>query len=388
MNPNTLGGKILCPLVGCLLIVMIFFLTIHPLVVFLSFVYQSGAFQHEPSTNQCQNIFSLTPITTYYRVQPEEADFPLAFNILVFTDLERAVRLLRAIYRPQNSYCIHVDKKSTKEYVRTLKIAATCFGNNVFLVPDSERRDVRWGEISILEAELICFKVLMKSGRNWKYLINLTGQEFPLRTNWELVVALKALNGSNLVAATYKRRNMWRVPPPKYSDLKVTYYKGSVHVAVRREFVNFTLYDQRAIKLLKALRDYERDKGHRIITDETYFATLNHNPVIFPIPGAFLGEHEVGTVTRAKIWQDGRTTCGSKVWIRTVCMFGIADLPFLIKSEKFFANKFRVHVEPEAYDILEQWIESKVRYEAERGHLHPSFNLSVYAKNEFAWNHM
>ena len=96
----------------------------------------------------------------------------------------------------------------------------------------------------------------------------------------------------------------------------------------------------------------------------------------------------MSTLARAKVWSDGHATCGSKVWIRAICMFGIADLPFLIKSEKFFANKFRVHVEPEAYDILEQWIESKVRYEAERGQLHPSFNLSVYAKSEFAWNHL
>ncbi|CAL8085953.1 unnamed protein product [Calicophoron daubneyi] len=249
---------------------MVFFsLTIHLPKTFLSSVYPFGAFQHGPSTSHCQKVFSLTPITTYYRVQPEEADFPLAFNILVFTDLERAIRLLRAIYRPQNSYCIHVDKKSTEEYVRTLKIAANCLGNNVLFVPDGERRDAKWGEISNLEPELICFKMLMENNRNWKYLINLTGQEFPLRTNWELVVALKALNGSNLVAATYKRRNMWRVPPPKYSDLNVTYYKGSIHVAVRREFVAFTLYDQRAIKLLKALREYERDSGKGVHVGET-----------------------------------------------------------------------------------------------------------------------
>ena len=34
---------------------------------------------------------------------------------------------------------------------------------------------------------------------DWKYHINLAGQEFPLKTNLELVRILKAFNGSNLI---------------------------------------------------------------------------------------------------------------------------------------------------------------------------------------------
>ena len=33
----------------------------------------------------------------------------------------------------------------------------------------------------------------------FRYFINLTGQEFPLKTNGEIVEILRALNGSNIV---------------------------------------------------------------------------------------------------------------------------------------------------------------------------------------------
>ena len=48
-------------------------------------------------------------------VDAEEEDFPVAFSILLFRDVERTERLLRAIYRPWNHYCLHIDKKAGRE---------------------------------------------------------------------------------------------------------------------------------------------------------------------------------------------------------------------------------------------------------------------------------
>lgn len=38
-----------------------------------------------------------------------------------------------------------------------------------------------------------------------RYFINLTGQEFPLKTNAEIVEILKALKGANNMDGTFKR---------------------------------------------------------------------------------------------------------------------------------------------------------------------------------------
>ena len=41
----------------------------------------------------------------------QEESFPIAYSIVVYKDPEQVERLLHAIYRPQNHYCIHVDSK-------------------------------------------------------------------------------------------------------------------------------------------------------------------------------------------------------------------------------------------------------------------------------------
>ena len=69
-----------------------------------------------------------------------EANYAIAFSLLMYKDVEQAERLLRAIYRPQNVYCIHVDKKTDNDTFRAMKGIANCF-DNVFMA--RTRIDVR-----------------------------------------------------------------------------------------------------------------------------------------------------------------------------------------------------------------------------------------------------
>ena len=135
----------------------------------------------------------------------EELDFPIAFGILVYKKYEQVDRLLRAVYRPQHFYCIHVDLDGVDDTNDTFEAViniAKCF-DNVFVVED--RIDLSWGKFSIVEAELACLKLLWTRGKGWKYYINLTGQELPLKTNFEIVRILKAMDGANVVYAQRHR---------------------------------------------------------------------------------------------------------------------------------------------------------------------------------------
>ena len=123
----------------------------------------------------------------------EEEDFPLAFSLLVFCCPYQVEKLLRAIYRPQNYYCIHVDSKAKESFKKCMFSLANCLPN-VFIAEKLEL--VRWGTFGVVKAELSCMKDLLHY-KKWKYLINLTGQEFPLKTNLQLVRILKILNGAN-----------------------------------------------------------------------------------------------------------------------------------------------------------------------------------------------
>ena len=132
----------------------------------------------------------------------EEIDFPLAFVVMVYEDAQQVARLLRLIYRPQNVYCIHVDKKSSDEFYERMIELAECFGSNVFLIEDEKRIDVQWGYFSNLQPTLLCEQRLLRFKQvSWRYVINTNGKELPLLTNWELVKVVKALNGSNMAEA-------------------------------------------------------------------------------------------------------------------------------------------------------------------------------------------
>ena len=123
-----------------------------------------------------------------------EADFPVAYSLQVYKDIEMVERLLRSVYRPQNLYCIHVDTKTGDDFFTAVKAIAGCFDNVVLPV---RRVNVTWGHLTVLEADLRCMDALWRSGKPWKYFINLTGQELPLKTNYEIVRVLTAYNGAN-----------------------------------------------------------------------------------------------------------------------------------------------------------------------------------------------
>ena len=133
----------------------------------------------------------------------EEANYPLAFSLAIYTDIEQFERLLRAVYQPQNLYCIHIDIKSSVLYHRAVHSIANCF-HNVFVAEHLDK--IKWGDISIVLPEINCMRHLLKYYRNqWNYFIDLTAQEFPLRTNYELVQIMKIFNGSNDIAGSIPR---------------------------------------------------------------------------------------------------------------------------------------------------------------------------------------
>ncbi len=48
-------------------------------------------------------------------------------------------------------------------------------------------------------------QLLHQKNKDWKYLLTLAGQMFPLKTNLDIVRILKAMNGSNAVMAINKK---------------------------------------------------------------------------------------------------------------------------------------------------------------------------------------
>ncbi|XP_005095771.1 N-acetyllactosaminide beta-1,6-N-acetylglucosaminyl-transferase [Aplysia californica] len=304
----------------------------------------------------------------------EEEEFPIAYSLVAYTDTETALRLLRSIYRVQNVYCIHVDISATSRTMGALTSVVSCLPN-AFI--SSRRVNVQWGHFTVLEAELICLQDLWRH-KKWKYFINLTGQEFPLKNNFELVKILKSYKGANDVHGTikYRRLNRWNFQELPHN---LTGIKGWVHVSLSRPFVDFTLHDPRSQDLLDFL------KG-TWIPDESFFSTLNHNTQL-GIPGSFVGlnetEQRVGekpTFNRYKMW--GRNPC-AKNTVRDICILSTGDLPRMVASDFLFANKFFLNEDRVVIGCLEERLMNKTR-DYYMGRL--QFNTSVYENSVIVKN--
>ncbi|OON19714.1 Core-2/I-Branching enzyme [Opisthorchis viverrini] len=164
------------------------------------------------NTVDCGLLTQILPNTWLWTTE-EERNYPLAFAISAYESFERLARLLRLIYRKPNIYCIHVDRKATPEFRRRVKHLAKCFGSNLITIPEELSVDVNWGYFTVLQTTLLCAEHLLKQQSvDWRYMLNLNEKEFPLRTNWELVRALKNLNGSNIVEGMNGTRFKDRIP--------------------------------------------------------------------------------------------------------------------------------------------------------------------------------
>jgi Core-2/I-Branching enzyme len=92
-------------------------------------------------------------------LRPADADFPIAFNVLIHWHIEQFERLLRAIYRPQNIYCIHVDAKTSYTFHAAIEAIARCF-DNIFV--STKRHRVVYAGFSRLE---VCFYCVVFDGQ-------------------------------------------------------------------------------------------------------------------------------------------------------------------------------------------------------------------------------
>ncbi len=132
--------------------------------------------------------------------------FPLAFTILMYENVEQFERLLRVIYRPQNFYCVHVDTDASSNVLEAVKAIVQCF-DNVILASKQEK--VIYATFSRLQADLNCMQDLIKYP-SWKYLLNVANTELPLKSNSELVKILSIYRGYNDIEGRWKSRHVHR----------------------------------------------------------------------------------------------------------------------------------------------------------------------------------
>ncbi|KAM8972240.1 beta-1,3-galactosyl-O-glycosyl-glycoprotein beta-1,6-N-acetylglucosaminyltransferase 3-like [Pelodytes ibericus] len=325
-----------------------------------------------------------------FSLSKEEERFPIAYSMVIHDSIEMFERLLRAIYVPQNIYCVHVDKKSPEIFLDAVRTIASCF-HNVFVA--SELETVVYASWSRVQADFNCMQDLLKREVQWKYLINTCGSDFPLKTNAEIVRALKLLNGKNSIESEkppeYKKRrweyhyaikdsvlftSIKKDPPP----FKTSIYSGNAYIVITREFV-ISLFENTPVKqLIKWAKD-------TYSPDEFIWATLNRVP---ELPGHKPKHYkydlsDINAIARLVKWQhhEGDVSMGAPyskctgVHRREICVYGSGDLSWMLQQHHLFANKFDPKVDDNVIQCLEEYLRFKSFYPTENvdvNVLHPT----------------
>lgn len=271
----------------------------------------------------------------------------IAYFIMCHKHPGQVKRLLDAIYDEENLYVVHVDSKAEEDFQGIYDLAF--LRNNVFML---DRQGVTWGCWSMVDVTLKALQFLLHSGKEWDFFINLSGQDFPLKSQRFIKDFLKANPIQNYIGV-YPAPEVWRDvlkhtylemngfitrieserdPIEKYLGANVQLYRGSNWFILNRDFCEYLLSNP----MLEQLIGYFR---FTFTPDEMFFQTalmaspFRNNYVcdpkrIVPIPP---GEN-------------------SPIILRQV------HFHELISSDAFFARKFDQSVDSDILDSLEKAI--------------------------------
>ncbi|KAH0619812.1 hypothetical protein JD844_014100 [Phrynosoma platyrhinos] len=327
-------------------------------------------------TKDC-GLFKASRKFIEFPLSKEEEDFPIAYSMVIHDKIEMFERLLRAIYTPQNVYCVHVDAKSPQPFQEAVQSIVSCFGN-VFMASKQEKVVyASWGRV---QADLNCMEDLLQTKVPWRYLLNTCGTDFPIKTNAEIVRSLKVLNGKNnmeserpsayktgrwkyhhKVADSVVRTEMEKSPPPQSSPM----FTGSAYVVLTREFVQHLFQDPVAKQVIEWSKD-------TYSPDEHLWATLHRMPGMpggVPFNSKF-DLTDMNAIVRLVKWSysEGDIAKGAPyppcmgTSRRAVCVYGVGDLHWVLSQHHLFANKFDLRVDEYAIQCLEEHLRYKAIY--------------------------
>ena len=271
----------------------------------------------------------------------------IAYLLLVHRFPEQFKRLFKAIYDEKNHYLVHVDKSSGASLEADIRGFLSEYKNAAVL---KGKRAV-WGGYSLVDAELRGMAELLKMDSSWKYFINLSGQDFPLKSQEQIARFLVANHGKEFIKVADQKQ----VRPDTMSRVEhyvvelgsrifktvltrpylkeATPYIGNQWMIVSRRFCQFVCHDQKADR-------YKAFYKNTFIADEGFFQTVMMNTTCHgPI---------VSDDLRLIDWvPDGDI----KLRPRT---FTLEDASMLTKSEALFARKFDESIDADIFEVLEQ----------------------------------
>lgn len=271
----------------------------------------------------------------------------IAYFILVHRYPTQFKRMFQAIYTPGNIYLVHVDKNSGTGLSEDISAFLAPYVGTEIL----PSRPALWGGYSLVEAELRGMKRLLEMSKEWDYFINLSGQDFPLKsqeyirdylashkdTQFMLCADQQAARPDTMNRVSHIFVEAFRRIFPTWISRKFLRdakpFIGTQWKIVSRRFCEFVCHDPVADR-------FKRFYRHSFIADESFFQTVMMNG----FPRGLVVNSDLRTID----WiPDGDI----KLRPRT---FTALDEIKLTLSPDLFARKFDMNEDSQILDVLER----------------------------------
>jgi len=292
----------------------------------------------------------------------------LAYIISAYKLPDLLVRLVHKLQSENAIFFIHVDKKSSSNVFRRMREGLTDFPNVYFL----KRHNCYWGGFGHVQATLKGIRELVKRDILFDYVILLTGQDYPLKTNssienfflrnedksfinytplpcegWDVMDRIERwyfmcrgmrigfplnVKGERLRSIMMIKKIINLFLPTKRDFLpNMKPYGGSSYWNLSREAIYYIF------RYVNDNPDFVRFFKSVAVSDELFFQTLLLN--------SHLKDKIIDDNLRYIDWSDGE---------RRPAILGQEDFRALRSSSKLFARKFDTTVDSHILDIIDK----------------------------------
>jgi hypothetical protein len=285
-------------------------------------------------------------LTAWHRRQGKTRQM-IAYFLLVHRYPRQFQRLFKAIYAPGNHYVVHVDKSSGVALAGEIAAFLAPYQGVEILEP----KNALWGGYSLVDAELRGMARLLEMGTQWTHYINLSGQDFPLKSQSYIRAFFAGSPGKQFIRNMDQRTerpetlnrisHVFREENGALTDTGIarpylagdTPYIGTQWKAVTRAFCQYICHDPS----VERFKDFYRNS---YIADEAFFQT------------AMMNSGEQGIVVNDDLRMIDWVPDGEiKLRPRN---YGIDDLDQLELSDDLFARAFDAEEDTEILYLLER----------------------------------
>lgn len=126
-------------------------------------------------------------------VRAPSSSVRIAYFIMVHDEPEQFIKLFRKIYTRDQFYLIHIDRKANEEVTEMIQGFLIQYPNAYIL----ESMNITSGGFNMVQIELNAMEFLLNVSNEWEYFINLSGEDYPLKSQTIIRKFLTTQKGKN-----------------------------------------------------------------------------------------------------------------------------------------------------------------------------------------------